>query len=1445
MKTTAMVSLTFSLTLLTMGTFILWPEGRSDKVFPGSDTSTMEETPDSEDVVDASTRPLPDTGAAEENPVQAEVMTDLENGWVLRGRILRQSPGSDSASEWSESRPLAGAVVQLSLHPDHERADAVPPRQLLTEEDGVFIFAGVPGHLWLQLEIDEPSSAYYALNFRFGDPPSENIKDLGDLPVEPGNKLKIQMLGPRGKPVQNGTIQVKKTRRPPGLSDHLEALGVHESLRNPEERPGGIYVLDRAPLGRLGLEARAPGYKRSEPIEFINPPEEPLVIFLKEGAVISGIVHTIDHEPITNATLRARGRGETHEVTTNPDGRFVFDTLRAGQYRVRVRAARFVQAFRDYVPTGAEDLEFELAPAAILTGQIVTEENRPVAAARVSPLRVETRVPQQMVKSTDNGHFELNTLPVGTYRLFVDHPDFAPESHGEDFEIEVGQQEHTGPIVLQSGISVTGSVVNSLTRDPINAATVSFRLKGERNLYFYRPRKASTRADGTFSLGGLSEGIYSVKITNRGYLDSDIERIEITRDGPLTSTFTMQVGSSVSGRITNEAGEPIAGAKLKIPRAQLRKPSYETDLDGRYRIDFRSLKLSPTFWLEATHADYVPQEWSESRSFKLEPGESLTNLDFVLTRGGSITARVIDEMGQAITDTELGFKHRRTSSIQPVSTDGIYLPQGKISTDRNGRLELSRLRPGLYDIVVWASGVRALKEDIEVTDSSTATEIELVLSEAEILTGHVVDHHGNPVEGAKIDPTGNEYPSTRTGPNGDFEFTGLDSGRFSFRVEKRGFKSDGGTVSVPLEKELVIVLKPNPTAPPARVSGQVFAENTRLFPYFDILYARLATAGQAPWRGRYQVFDASGHFAFELAPGTYVLTAVVPGFGLGRSREFTLKEGETLENLDIDLPPEAGVVGTVVAAKTGEPVHGATIQLDSGEESLVRNRNVKTSSKPDGTFRLGEMPEGEIRLIASHPDFAPTREEGLMVVLGEDTEVRLEMHAGGGLHGMVLKADEPLVGAKVRAYKKSGANSESKLATTDHQGHYAISGLSPGLYKVSVSHGSEFLGFGLLAAWAEVSDDLSTERNFEQGARVRIRGVVYSEGVPLRGGRIELPHSLIIPSLDNSPGQVIEADGTYTLEFPEAGQYSLLIHARELGTSGIRVPLSIPRGKNVQEVDIDLPSGEIQGTVVDTQTGEPIEGARVFALATGSRPAIDQVLFFGTGVVNTDHGGLFVLSNLEAGTYALKVSRQGYSNVSVEGIRLSARARSANHEIELERGIAFQVRVVDENADPIQYAIGILHDAAGSMATSFPGISTEDGLLTVRATRPGPYTLTVSLGTYASACRTVKVEENARASTVVLVSGSVLQVQVLDNNSLPVEGASVELVDDRGWNVLDGHLPFKTVTDSNGVLRVKHASPGRFRVSATQNGARSQQQEVEIVAGKTNQITVQTQISRP
>src|SRR6185503_12543271 len=73
--------------------------------------------------------------------------------------------------------------------------------------------------------------------------------------------------------------------------------------------------------------------------------------------------------------------------------------------------------------------------------------------------------------------------------------------------------------------------------------------------------------------------------------------------------------------------------------------------------------------------------------------------------------------------------------------------------------------------------------------------------------------------------------------------------------------------------------------------------------------------------------DPSGKFEIEVGSGTYYLTATAAGLAPGKSAQFTVKEGDRLEGIVIDLDTGARVQGVVVVAATGQPLAGANVSV--------------------------------------------------------------------------------------------------------------------------------------------------------------------------------------------------------------------------------------------------------------------------------------------------------------------------------------------------------------------------------------------------------------------------------------------------------------------------------------------------------------------------------------
>jgi len=134
-------------------------------------------------------------------------------------------------------------------------------------------------------------------------------------------------------------------------------------------------------------------------------------------------------------TLRGEGLPEARITDTDTDGRYRFDNLPAGQYRVRAEKPGYVGldygAVRPFVQPPpieirdgqARTADILLPRGAALEGRILTEDGEPVQDATVSAVRLaygpRGRRPEPVgqARTDDLGRFRVHSLPAGSYHL--------------------------------------------------------------------------------------------------------------------------------------------------------------------------------------------------------------------------------------------------------------------------------------------------------------------------------------------------------------------------------------------------------------------------------------------------------------------------------------------------------------------------------------------------------------------------------------------------------------------------------------------------------------------------------------------------------------------------------------------------------------------------------------------------------------------------------------------------------------------------------------------------------------------------------------------------------------------------------------------------------------------------------------------------------------------
>jgi protocatechuate 3,4-dioxygenase beta subunit len=148
---------------------------------------------------------------------------------------------------------------------------------------------------------------------------------------------------------------------------------------------------------------------------------------------------------------------------------------------------------------------------------------------------------------------------------------------------------------------------------------------------------------------------------------------------------------------------------------------------------------------------------SQSRALDLKPGEVRAGEDFVLDRGLSIRGRLRDEMGAPI----------EGASVEAAPLGENAFIGGELSTDAEGRFEISGLPPGPRRLLVFKPGFKSLQTHV----APGGDELELTMEPAPKVIGIVTNGvQGGPItnfdvsisyEGSSWTNSGGNYPDGR------------------------------------------------------------------------------------------------------------------------------------------------------------------------------------------------------------------------------------------------------------------------------------------------------------------------------------------------------------------------------------------------------------------------------------------------------------------------------------------------------------------------------------------------------------------------------------------------------------------------------------------------------------------------------------------------------------
>jgi murein DD-endopeptidase MepM/ murein hydrolase activator NlpD len=287
---------------------------------------------------------------------------------------------------------------------------------------------------------------------------------------------------------------------------------------------------------------------------------------------------------------------------------------------------------------------------------------------------------------------------------------------------------------------------------------------------------ASTTTDskGKYSFVNLESGSYTLTPSKNGYTFSPSSRT--VSGGPdyhvTDQNFTGTNRASISGRVTDKGGGPIAGVTISDGAGH----TTTTDSHGNYKLS----DLNPgTYTITPSKPEH--QFSPSSRTVTVPP--DATSQNFIDGNRYSIFGKITDGSGNSIADV-------------PVLCQGLT-ESFTTKTDKDGNYVFGDLVPGFYQLKSTSGSPYTLtpsRRIIVITSSSSRGQDFTTTPLYGILGGKVTDQEtGKAIRNARISVAGHV---ARTDSQGNYSIQDVLPGNHTIRVSVEDYNNYKGTVTV-------------------------------------------------------------------------------------------------------------------------------------------------------------------------------------------------------------------------------------------------------------------------------------------------------------------------------------------------------------------------------------------------------------------------------------------------------------------------------------------------------------------------------------------------------------------------------------------------------------------------------------------------------------------------
>lgn len=451
------------------------------------------------------------------------------------------------------------------------------------------------------------------------------------------------------------------------------------------------------------------------------------------------------------------------------------------------------------------------------------------------------------------------------------------------------------------------------------------------------------------------------------------------------------------------------------------------------------------------------------------------------TRHATVSGRVVDNKGKPIRNATVSL-HRGSNLLAfHIAVDSESVVDGK--TGKDGRYDLVvTSEAGEYTVVArHPKYSEAFFSPLKIRMDEKTRAPDLVLGSGSTIRGCVADTNGQPIEGARVSILDASSPipkknadgasdlSTVTDASGQYAFSNLSLRTFKITAAAEGYatQQQAGNMIFQKIREKVIDFRLHPGVSIAGFVNDVAGAPIEGAEIKATLFSTKDFGSFGTTRS-----DAKGAFSVDdLADGTYTVSITCAGYSDVVKKRI---KGGT-QDLEVTLKKQGGITGVVSDGQTRDPVRKFQIRVmhrtkRGNKETMRPSGIVQKFETKDGRYTMEGLNPGACHLLVSAAGYADSLSEE--IVVSRETvvdKVDIFMDKGGDLRGRVVNGEgSPIRGAKIMLADKARQEDPlsqvfntmlnptggraKKQGTTDENGAFHLTLITPGKYAVDVTH---------------------------------------------------------------------------------------------------------------------------------------------------------------------------------------------------------------------------------------------------------------------------------------------------------------------------------------------------------------------------------------------------------